>query len=221
MLLAQQHEEPVLQHLRQALTSKKLAVSKIVGAVGERAGAVAAKNAGAKAAQKTLASSAVARVVGAGADAIPEEKITSTVGGENVYDLLKRKGIPSTLSDEEIAVARAVDLRMQAGKKSISGTVGKTSYGKSSRNSGADNIADAARLKEYYKQAEKYGTGSIKELQNGRFHFYEELKPARAQGEMAGARHVREWDRIQDISEIGMKLWSIMETLDRFDQILI
>ncbi len=140
------------------------AVSKIVGAVGERAGAVAAKKAGAKAAQKTLASSAVARVVGAGADAIPEEKITSTVGGENVYDLLKRKGIPSTLSDEEIAVARAVDLRMQAGKKSISGTVGKTSYGKSSRNSGADNIADAARLKEYYKQAEKYGTGSIKEL---------------------------------------------------------
>lgn len=70
----------------------------------------------------------------------------------------------------------------------------ETSYGKSSGNySGADNIADAARLKEYYKQAEKYGTGSIKELQNGRFRFYEELKPARTQGEMAGARHVREW----------------------------
>lgn len=48
--------------------------------------------------------------------------------------------------------------------------------------------------KKYYKQAEKYGTGSIKELQNGRFRFYEELKPARTQGEMAGARHVREWD---------------------------
>lgn len=30
----------------------------------------------------------------------------------------------------------------------------ETSYGKSRRNSGADNIADAARLKEYYKQAE-------------------------------------------------------------------
>lgn len=30
----------------------------------------------------------------------------------------------------------------------------ETSYGKSSGNSGADNIADAARLKEYYKQAE-------------------------------------------------------------------
>ena len=71
---------------------------------------------------------------------------------------------------------------------------GETSYGKSSSISGADNIADAARLKEYYKQAEKYGTGSIKELENGRFRFYEEIKPARTNGEMAGARHVREWD---------------------------
>jgi len=70
----------------------------------------------------------------------------------------------------------------------------ETSYGKSSGVSGADNIADAARLKEYYKQAEKYGTGSIKELENGRFRFYEEIKPARTNGEMVGARHVREWD---------------------------
>ena len=72
--------------------------------------------------------------------------------------------------------------------------IDKTSYGKSSSISGADNIADAARLKEYYKQAEKYGTGSIKELENGRFRFYEEIKPVRTNGEMAGARHVREWD---------------------------
>ena len=49
-------------------------------------------------------------------------------------------------------------------------------------------------MKEYYRQAEKYGTGSIKELENGRFRFYEEIKPARTKGEMAGARHVREWD---------------------------
>ena len=74
------------------------------------------------------------------------------------------------------------------------GDAAETSYGKSSSISGADNIADAARLKEYYKQAEKYGTGSIKELENGRFRFYEEIKPARTNGEMAGARHVREWD---------------------------
>ena len=31
-------------------------------------------------------------------------------------------------------------------------------------------------------------------MQNGRCRFYEELKPARTQGEMGGARHVREWD---------------------------
>ena len=70
----------------------------------------------------------------------------------------------------------------------------ETSYGKSSSISGADNIADAARLKEYYRQAEKYGTGSIKELENGRFRFYGKLKPARTKGEMAGLRQVREWD---------------------------
>lgn len=80
------------------------------------------------------------------------------------------------------------------GMSSAAAEASETSYGKSSGKSGADNIADAAKLKEYYKQAEKYGTGSIKELENGRFRFYEELKPARTQGEMAGARHVREWD---------------------------
>lgn len=52
--------------------------------------------------------------------------------------------------------------------KTIQTIIGyQTSYGKSSGNySGADNIADAARLKEYYKQAEM----------------------------AAGARHAREWD---------------------------
>ncbi len=65
---------------------------------------------------------------------------------------------------------------------------------KSGSYSGADNIADGARLKEYYRQAERYGTDSIKELENGRYKFYEELKLAKTQGEMAGARHVREWD---------------------------
>lgn len=68
---------------------------------------------------------------------------------------------------------------------------GGTGIGSSS---GADNIADGARLREYYRQAERYGTGSIKELENGRYRFYEELKSAQTQGEMAGARHVREWN---------------------------
>ena len=33
----------------------------------------------------------------------------------------------------------------------------------------ADDAVDAAKLKEYYKQAEKYGTGSIKEIGNAAF----------------------------------------------------
>ncbi len=33
--------------------------------------------------------------------------------------------------------------------------------------SDADNITNGAKLKEFYRQAEKYGTGSIKELESG------------------------------------------------------
>jgi len=71
----------------------------------------------------------------------------------------------------------------------------KNGYGNSSGfSSGADNIVNAIRLKEYYTQAEKYGTGSIKELENGRVRFYGKLKLARTKGEMVGARYVREWN---------------------------
>ena len=90
------------------------------------------------------------------------------------------------LAGVEAAPANAVDAEYIVANEA--------SYRKLSSISVADNIADAARLKDYYKQAEKYGTGSIKELENGRFRFYEEIKPARTNGEMAGARHVREWD---------------------------
>ena len=58
----------------------------------------------------------------------------------------------------------------------------------------AHNAAQYDKLKTYYQQAEKYGTGSINELPDGRFRFYEEIKQARTQGEMAGVRHVREWN---------------------------
>lgn len=109
----------------------------------------------------------------------------------SLENYLKEKA--GNLTDAESQVAKKLGLEVETGGKS--GGKSETSYGKSSGNySGADNIADAARLKEYYKQAEKYGTGSIKELSNGRFRFYEELKLARTKGEMAGARHVREWD---------------------------
>lgn len=73
---------------------------------------------------------------------------------------------------------------------------------------GADNIADGAKLKSYYKQAEKYGTDSIKELSDGRYRFYGKLKPALKEGEMAGARLVREWNPATDVK----RTW--YETLD-------
>ncbi|WP_169823641.1 glycoside hydrolase domain-containing protein [Anaerobium acetethylicum] len=42
-------------------------------------------------------------------------------GGSSVYDLLKARGIPTSLSDEEIEAANALDLRMQKGGNTSSG----------------------------------------------------------------------------------------------------
>ena len=80
-------------------------------------------------------------------------------------------------------------------------------------NSGADNIAQGAKLKEYYRQAEKYGAGSIKEMNNGKIRFYGEIKPANKKGEMMGARLVREWNPYND----GKREW--YETLDHAGKI--
>lgn len=58
----------------------------------------------------------------------------------------------------------------------------------------ATSSLQSSKLNDYYRQAEKYGQGGIKELENGRFRFYGTMTPARTSGEMAGARLVREWD---------------------------
>lgn len=58
----------------------------------------------------------------------------------------------------------------------------------------AHNAADYQKLKDYYTQHEKYGSGGVRELQNGRYRFYDDIKPSRNPGEMKGARLVREWD---------------------------
>lgn len=59
---------------------------------------------------------------------------------------------------------------------------------------GAADAANLAKLKDYYRQIEKYGADGVKELENGRIRFYDTLTPASNPGEMAGARLVREWD---------------------------
>ncbi|WJY13396.1 hemagglutinin repeat-containing protein [Pectobacteriaceae bacterium CE90] len=58
----------------------------------------------------------------------------------------------------------------------------------------ATSSLHGAQLTEYYRQAEKYGQDGIKSLEDGRFRFYGNTTPAKTQGEMAGARLVREWD---------------------------
>ncbi|MFI0449616.1 polymorphic toxin-type HINT domain-containing protein [Actinomadura sp. 6N118] len=81
--------------------------------------------------------------------------------------------------------------------------------------SGADNAANAAKLKRFYSQAQKYGQGGIKELESGRIRFYGNVTPARNPGEMIGRRLVREWDPGTDATRI----WH--ETLDGFGNVRI
>ena len=67
---------------------------------------------------------------------------------------------------------------------------------------------EGAKLKEYYRQAEKYGQAGVKELENGNYRFYGDMTPSKTTGEMAGARLVREWDPKTDQT----RTW--YETLD-------
>ena len=158
-------------------------VTGLAGDVG--GGALCASGVGIPAGVAVVAGSTTLVVAGAAEVAASASLVYSSVSnfGRDVDELKESKEKKETASPEK-----------GANEAEISGEATVESADKSGNYSGADNVADAARLKEYYRQAEKYGTGSIKELENGRCRFYEKLKPARTQGEMAGARHVREWD---------------------------
>jgi hypothetical protein len=58
----------------------------------------------------------------------------------------------------------------------------------------ASSALQGSQLREHLRQLEKYGDAGYRELQNGRIRYYGEMTPARTQGEMAGARLVREWN---------------------------
>jgi RHS repeat-associated protein len=58
----------------------------------------------------------------------------------------------------------------------------------------ASSALQGSQLREHLRQVEKYGDAGYRELQNGRIRYYGEMTPARTQGEMAGARLVREWN---------------------------
>ena len=59
---------------------------------------------------------------------------------------------------------------------------------------GGKLAAKTGDLSRHLRQLEKYGQGGFKELQNGRFRYYGNIKSATKAGEMQGARLVREWN---------------------------
>lgn len=95
-------------------------VRKIAGAAAEGAGAIAAKKAGAKAAQKALGTSAEAGLAGAGKNAVSSQQGLGKKLLDGI-DNLKSTG-KALLKDE----GGFLDLDALAGKKSVSGAVGKS-----------------------------------------------------------------------------------------------
>jgi len=81
--------------------------------------------------------------------------------------------------------------------------------------SAAHNAANAAKLTEHLRQAEKYGAAGFKELENGRFRYFGNVTPARTPGTMQGTRLVREWDPATGNS----RTW--LETLDHQGRVRI
>lgn len=96
------------------------------------------------------------------------------------------------------------------GQVSLAGVfgVGKVK-GVGSGSQEASSSLQALKLREHSRLMEKYGSAGYRELQNGRIRYYGEIKTARTEGEMVGARLVRGWDPVQNKS----RTW--YETLDR------
>jgi RHS repeat-associated protein len=77
------------------------------------------------------------------------------------------------------------------------------------------SAAEGARLRTHLRLLQKYGRAGFRELENGRFRYYGELRPASKTGEMAGLRVVREWDPITG----RIRTW--LETLDHTGRVRI
>ncbi|MCT4708603.1 hypothetical protein MUA03_22365 [Enterobacteriaceae bacterium H16N7] len=83
---------------------------------------------------------------------------------------------------------------LKIGVEDANGDPLKGGGGVAKSNGRATSSLDGAKLKDYYRQAEKYGQAGVKELDNGNYRFYGDITSSRTAGEMAGARLVREWD---------------------------
>ncbi|EPX57569.1 hypothetical protein D187_004913 [Cystobacter fuscus DSM 2262] len=91
------------------------------------------------------------------------------------------------------------------------GTTKAASFCSAAVKAGSDAASSlmGAQLKEYLRQAAKYGSDGVKALANGRFRFYGEIMPATKPGEMIGRRVVREWDPVTG----AKRIWH--ETIDQ------
>ena len=58
----------------------------------------------------------------------------------------------------------------------------------------ASSAAQGARLRQHLRQWDRYGTQGFRQLENGRFRYYGDVRPANNPGDMIGRRLVREWD---------------------------
>ena len=90
--------------------------------------------------------------------------------------------------------ASLIGLGIRDAAKGAATTSAEVAVAKSAANTEARSAAQAANLREHYRQLEKYGQGGLKELESGKLRYYGEIKPATNPGEMIGARRVREWD---------------------------
>lgn len=68
-----------------------------------------------------------------------------------------------------------------------------TFFGKEAASSGAESAFAGANLSKHLGYLERYGQAGFKELESGRIRYYGTMTAARTEGEMAGARLVREW----------------------------
>lgn len=81
--------------------------------------------------------------------------------------------------------------------------------------SGASLSTNGANLSKHLRQVEKYGQGGFKELQNGAFRYYGNIKAANRSGSIQGARFVREWNP----NTGNVRNW--MESLDQAGKVRI
>src|SRR5690606_1485340 len=93
------------------------------------------------------------------------------------------------------------------------GKIGGRALGRVAAKTGANLSTNGANLSKHLGQLEKYGQGGFKELQNGSFRYYGNIKSATKVGEMQGARLVREWNPVNG----NTRTW--YETLDHAGKI--